>query len=53
MTPADFKRQFAKSAVKSEAVPRRPEDTYIRANYNTISELCQLNGIPFNARPSD
>jgi hypothetical protein len=25
------------------------EDTYIRANYDTISELCKLNGIPFNA----
>jgi hypothetical protein len=25
------------------------EDGYIRANYDTISELCKLNGIPFNA----
>jgi hypothetical protein len=25
------------------------EDSYIRANYDTISELCKLNGIPFNA----
>lgn len=25
------------------------EDTYIRANYDTISALCKLNGIPFNA----
>ena len=23
--------------------------SYIRANYDTISELCKLNGIPFNA----
>ena len=25
------------------------EDSYIRAHYDTISELCKLNGIPFNA----
>jgi hypothetical protein len=25
------------------------EDSYIRANYGEINELCKLNGIPFNA----
>jgi hypothetical protein len=25
------------------------EDSYIRANYDVISELCRLNGMPFNA----